>query len=138
MTYARTVLGVFLVLVVAIDSGAHGYPEPAPIELHGEIVDLHCYLQQSEKAIGEAHAACARRCLEQGQPMGLLEDDGTLWVLSAWHLSSNAFDTAKQMAGRRVVVEGIATERQGLHALELRRVSRDQTDEQKRGPRAEP
>ena len=115
---------VTLLLIAPPPIAAHGYPEPKQIELRGEIVDLHCYVAEGDKARGADHAACARRCLEQGQPMGLVSDDGTLWVLSAWHLSSNAYDTAKQLAGKQVVVEGVASERKDVHTLELRRVSR--------------
>ena len=101
----------------------HGEPEPEQITVSGEIVDLHCYLTE-EQARGPGHAGCARRCLEQGQPMGLVTEDGTLYVLSAYHMSSAAFDTAKRMAGEDVEVTGVPTERHGVKGLEVRRVGR--------------
>ena len=104
---------------------AHGEPEPAQITVQGEIVDLHCYLT-SDKARGPSHAPCARDCLERGQPMGLLTDEGELWVLTAYHLTSATFDAAKQMAGEQVSVEGVPLERGGVRALEVRRVGRRQ------------
>ena len=118
-------LALSFVAVVALAGVAvgHGAPEPEQITVSGEIVDLHCYLTD-EQARGAGHAECARSCLKQGQPMGLLTDDGTLWVLTAYHMSSAAFDTAKRMAGERVDVTGVPVERHGVKGLEVRRVGR--------------
>ena len=56
--------------------------------------------------------------------MGLLTEDGTLYVLSAHHVSSAAFDAAKQLAGQAVDVTGVPLERDGVKGLEVRRVGR--------------
>ena len=45
----------------------------------GEIVDFSCYLQVGKH--GEAHTACAKKCFENNQPIGLLAKDGTVYVL---------------------------------------------------------
>jgi hypothetical protein len=45
----------------------------------GEIVDLSCYLQLGKH--GEAHRACGQKCVANGQPIGLLAKDGTLYTL---------------------------------------------------------
>jgi hypothetical protein len=102
---------------------SHGDPEPEQVTVSGEIVDLHCYLREHH-ALGDEHAGCARSCLEQGQPMGLLTGDGTLYVLSAHHVSSAAFDAAKRLAGQTVDVTGVPLERHGVKGLEVRRVGR--------------
>lgn len=120
----RPMLVVFVAFVALPGVVApHGEPEPEQITVRGEIVDLHCYLS-AEEARGPGHAECARRCLEQGQPMGLLTDDGTLYVLVAYHLSSSAFDTAKRLAGARVQLTGVPLERNGVKGIEVRRVGR--------------
>ena len=49
----------------------------------GEVVDLACYVAQGAK--GPDHAGCAKSCVKNGQPMGLLTDDGTLVLLAADH-----------------------------------------------------
>ena len=125
MTRRVAVLVAVLTLLPA--ALAHGEPEPEQITVQGEIVDLHCYLT-SEEARGPGHAPCAKECLQQGQPMGLLTDDGGLWVLTAYHVTSAAYDTAKQMAGEQVNVEGVPLERGGVRALEVRRVGRRRPD----------
>ena len=45
----------------------------------GEIVDFSCYLQIGKH--GEKHRACAQKCFNNGQPIGLLTSDGSLYML---------------------------------------------------------
>lgn len=45
----------------------------------GEILDFSCYLQIGKH--GEKHRSCAQKCFEAGQPIGLLAEDGTLYML---------------------------------------------------------
>jgi len=57
-----------------------GKPNPARIvTLVGEIVDFSCYLQIGKH--GEKHRACGQKCFEAGQPIGLLTEDGNLYML---------------------------------------------------------
>jgi len=50
-----------------------------PVSLVGEVVDLSCYLQVGKR--GEKHRDCGQKCARNGQPVGLLEKDGTLSML---------------------------------------------------------
>lgn len=50
-----------------------------PVTVVGEIVDFSCYLQLGKH--GEAHRPCGQKCVQNGQPIGLLAKDGTLYVL---------------------------------------------------------
>ncbi len=45
----------------------------------GEIIDFSCYLQIGKH--GEKHRACAQKCFANGQPIGLLAQDGTMYML---------------------------------------------------------
>ena len=47
----------------------------------GEIIDLSCYLQLGKH--GEKHKACGTKCLQSGQPIGLLTKDGDIYMLMA-------------------------------------------------------
>ncbi len=49
------------------------------ITVVGEIVDFSCYMQVGKH--GEAHAACAKKCFANGQPIGLVAKDGSLYTL---------------------------------------------------------
>ncbi len=57
-----------------------GKPQPGKVTtLVGEIVDFSCYLQVGKH--GDKHRACGQKCLQTGQPIGLLTSDGNLYLL---------------------------------------------------------
>ena len=63
-----------------VTAGVDGKPEPGKsMTLVGEIVDFSCYLQLGKH--GEKHRACGQKCVQNGQPIGLLAKDGTLYML---------------------------------------------------------
>jgi hypothetical protein len=63
-----------------IAAGVDKKPEPGKsIAVVGEIVDLSCYLQLGKH--GEAHRACGQKCVQNGQPIGLLTQKGELYML---------------------------------------------------------
>jgi hypothetical protein len=47
--------------------------------IKGEILDFSCYLQIGKH--GEKHRSCAQKCFTAGQPIGLLAEDGTMYML---------------------------------------------------------
>ena len=49
------------------------------VTLVGEIVDFSCYLQVGKH--GEKHRACGQKCFTAGQPIGLLTENGNLYML---------------------------------------------------------
>jgi len=63
-----------------IGAGVDKKPEPGrAITETGEIIDLSCYLQLGKH--GEKHVPCGKKCLQSGQPIGLLTKDGTVYML---------------------------------------------------------
>ena len=50
-----------------------------PGAVTGEIVDVSCYLQLGKR--GEAHVACGSKCIANGQPIGLVDAEGNLYLL---------------------------------------------------------
>jgi hypothetical protein len=45
----------------------------------GEIIDLSCYTSLGKH--GGKHRDCGQKCLKNGQPIGLLAKDGTVYIL---------------------------------------------------------
>jgi hypothetical protein len=61
-------------------AGVDNKPQPGrPVTVVGEIVDFSCYLQLGKH--GEKHRACGQKCVQNGQPIGLLTQNGTLYML---------------------------------------------------------
>jgi hypothetical protein len=64
----------------SVAAGVDSKPQPGtPITRVGEIVDFSCYIQLGKH--GEKHRACGQKCVNNGQPIGLLTKDGALYML---------------------------------------------------------
>ncbi len=50
-----------------------------PTTMVGEIIDYSCYLQVGKH--GDKHRDCGQKCARNGQPVGLLTKDGTIYLL---------------------------------------------------------
>jgi hypothetical protein len=63
-----------------IGASVDGKPNESKIvTMKGEIVDFSCYLQIGKH--GEKHRSCAQKCFTAGQPIGLLAENGGLYML---------------------------------------------------------
>ena len=81
----------------------------------GEILDMKCYMTSG--AHGETHKDCAAMCIKGGAPMGILAEDGKVYLLIEGKNDSGAFEEAKKHAGETVTVTGTLSEKNGVQAL---------------------
>lgn len=88
----------------------------------GEVVDVSCYLQLGKR--GEAHVACGTKCITNGQPIGLVDASGNLYLLFAeeHHPRRDGQVTLKDaflpLLAKQVTVNGMVTQlRGGARAL---------------------
>ena len=107
--------------VAAHGEDSHGHDDKG-MTVRGEILDMACYVAHEAK--GPDHAACAKRCVKGGQPMGLLAEDGTVYLLYANHEDGSAYEQAKEYAGQKVEVVGIAATKAGIKGLEVSNVKK--------------
>ena len=64
----------------SVAAGVDSKPQPGKaVTVVGEIVDFSCYIQLGKH--GEKHRACGQKCVNNGQPIGLLAKDGALYML---------------------------------------------------------
>jgi hypothetical protein len=90
----------------------------------GEVVDVSCYLQLGKR--GEAHVPCGSKCIEHGQPIGLLDNDEKLYILFAeeHHPRRDGKVDLKKIFGpllaKTVTVTGMMTEMKDYRALFVR------------------
>jgi hypothetical protein len=87
----------------------------------GEVIDLSCYLQVGKH--GDKHRDCGQKCVRNGQPVGLLTEDGSVYMLiDEEHdprrdgLTEFRKQAVEQMANV-VTVHGTLTEVDGHKAL---------------------
>lgn len=105
--------------------------EGTRIQVKGEIIDTWCYysgvMGGPDAVTGSAHHTCAMWCSAGGIPVGLLTEDGTVYmVLKIGNDTKSARgDTMLNLASHVVEADGIAYERDGINYLVVSQVITD-------------
>ena len=50
-----------------------------PFTVEGEVIDISCFVQLGKR--GEKHIPCGTKCLQHGQPVGIVDDKGNVYTL---------------------------------------------------------
>jgi len=96
----------------------HGKSTARPVTLTGEVIDMTCYLQHPGSATGAGHAKCAKSCIKQGNPVGFLADNGTVYILIGDDHEPVAGKVVEH-AGARSTITGVVVEHHGVKGIEL-------------------
>ncbi|MGO4885996.1 MAG: hypothetical protein ACLP59_35010 [Bryobacteraceae bacterium] len=106
----------------SIAAGVDKKPESGhPIALVGEIVDVSCYLQLGKH--GEKHRSCGQKCVQNGEPVGLVTKDGTLYIVMPEEHDPrrdggvNIRTAGAENMGHIVKVMGTETRLEGVRAI---------------------
>ena len=105
--------------------------EGTRIQVTGEIIDTWCYysgvMGGPDAVVGSAHHTCALWCSAGGIPVGLLTEDGTVYMVLkiAEDTQSARGDTMLRLASHSVEADGIAYERDGINYLVVSQVVND-------------
>ena len=102
-------------LGIAMAADMHGGGKPTT--LSGELVDMGCYIGHMAK--GEKHADCAAKCVSGGMPMGVLTSAGKLYLLTMDHANPDAYNKAKEFAGKQVKITGPTHVRNGVNTIDV-------------------
>ncbi len=130
LSSARRAMGLAALLPVVLASGtAAATPDaPARIEVTGEMIDTWCYFSGvmggPEAVVGSAHHTCALWCAAGGIPVGLLADDGTVYMVLKLEGADPlaAPDTLLTVASDRLTADGLHYLRDGVNYLVVERV----------------
>lgn len=111
----KTVLS--LVVAMALGWALRPSPVPAqdPIAVTGEILDMSCYLSHELK--GRSHRTCAQQCAKRGLPIGVLSENGDIYLLLEDHNNAEPYDQAKGLAGEKAEVKGKKFSRGGVNSI---------------------
>ena len=97
----------------------------------GEVVDVSCFLQLGKR--GEAHVSCGQKCVRNGQPVGILTEEGRLYLVipEEHHPRRDGRVSIKErfadLMAKRVQVSGMVTEYKDYHAIFVRTLPEEQT-----------
>jgi hypothetical protein len=142
----RTLLAWLALLTMAslavADPPPGNRPTPTPpmgepsgrhfVTKRGEIVDFYCYIEKGLKGLN--HHECAVKCVAGDVCMGLLTDDGELYMISVNHLRAmtplsyegipDPWQRARTLISQKVDLSGYAMERNGQRIIEISGVNR--------------
>lgn len=97
--------------------------EGTRIQVTGEIIDTWCYysgvMGGPDAVVGSAHHTCALWCSAGGIPVGLLAEDGTVYMVLKIEQDADSAsgDTQLSLAAHTVTADGILYERDGQNYL---------------------
>ncbi len=119
-----------LVLALALVLGA-GPAQAAPgkrVSVTGEVIDSWCYITEIMFGTGTAHHRCAIWCAAGGIPVGILADDGQVYMVLKMgdDTTSVANPAIMRIQTHRVTVDGDLYRRDGINYLLISRVVTDQ------------
>ncbi|MEM7721768.1 MAG: hypothetical protein AAF376_05295 [Pseudomonadota bacterium] len=128
----RGTLGALAALTLAAGGAAPALAEGQRIEVRGEIIDTWCYFSGvmggPEAVVGSAHHTCALWCSAGGIPVGLLAEDGTVYMVLQIEGSAESAggDTQLRLASHTITADGMVYERDGLNYLVVEEVVLDE------------
>ena len=101
---------------------------PQRVEVTGEVIDSWCYISEIMYPEGTAHHQCALWCAAGGIPVGILGDDGEVYLVLKMgdDTTSVANPTVLDIQSHRVRVDGDLYLRDGMRYLLVDRVITDQ------------
>ncbi len=101
------------------------------ITVTGEAIDTWCYysgvMGGPDAVVGAAHHTCALWCSAGGIPVGLLTEDGTVYMVLKIEDDdhSNGGDTQMSIASHAITADGVFYERDGINYLVVSKVVTD-------------
>lgn len=114
--------GIILVVLSAGSSLAQEKKNAQEVTLKGEVIDVACYL--AGEARGKDHVACARACAKAGGSLGLLTDDGNVYVsLLPDDHKNNPNHLLMDHIGHMVEAKGFVRAKGGVNGIMIKSVS---------------
>ena len=96
------------------------------------MIDTWCYFSGvmggPDAVVGTAHHTCALWCAAGGIPVGLLADDGTVYMVIKWRGSADVADGATLLSvqSHRLTADAIHYQRDGIHYLVVEKIVADE------------
>lgn len=106
-------LVAFSVMLCSV--AALGQPKGPKVTVKGEVVDLWCYLEGGDH--GDKHKECATTCAKAGNPMGIVDAKGNVYVLMGIQDHQPGRDVLLDKMAQTVTVTGMLVRKGGSQVL---------------------
>ena len=106
------------------------FAEGERVQIKGEIIDTWCYFSGvmggPESVVGSAHHTCALWCAAGGIPVGVLAEDGTVYIVLKWVGDGDVVsETILKVQSHEIEADGIVHERDGVKYLIVEKIIAD-------------
>ena len=123
----------FMVLLAAVGlAGLLALPPaqaatPKRVQITGEVIDTWCYVTEIMFALGTAHHQCAVWCAVGGIPVGVLGEDGKVYMVLKIEGDATSVANPKVVTiqTHQIKVDGDLYERDGVNYLIVNQVADD-------------
>ena len=122
-------IGALLAAALMAGFGASAFAAAGErVKVTGEVIDSWCYITEIMLPEGSAHHQCAVWCAAGGIPVGILGDDGTVYMVLKMgdDATSVANPAVLEIQSHRVKVDGALYKRDGINYLVVDRVLTDE------------
>ena len=122
-------IALLTALVALAPMGVQAATEGKRVSLKGELIDTWCYFSGvmggPDAVVGSAHHTCAMWCAAGGIPVGMLGEDGDVYMILKLPEddASAGGDTFVELTNDQIEAEGMLYERDGLKYLVVSEVT---------------
>ena len=117
-----------MVLSTGLGAPAQAAATPERVQIKGEIIDTWCYFSGvmggPDSVVGTAHHTCAMWCAAGGIPVGVLAEDGTVYMVLKYegddHVTGG--DTILEVQTDLITADGLLYQRDGVNYLVVEKV----------------
>jgi len=104
-----------LAVLVLAGLSALGQPKGPKVTVTGEVVDVWCYLEGGDR--GAKHKECATNCAKAGNPIGIVDAKGDVYVAMGIKDHQPGRDVLLDKMGQPVTVTGTLVKKGGTQVL---------------------
>ncbi len=107
--------GATLVLIAAAATWLVAQPKGERATIKGEVVDMWCYLEGGDR--GPAKKGCATACARAGNPIGILDAAGRLYVAAGLKDHQPPQELLADKMSEEVTVTGTLVKKAGVQMI---------------------
>ena len=115
----KVLVGLLATLLIGIAGFAQQNKQTKTIK--GEVVDLWCYMDHGAR--GEKHKACAVACAKMGNPIGIVDSEGNVYVAVGAGLHQPYRDELIEKMAQEVTATGTVVSQGGLKMIYVKSIS---------------
>ncbi len=114
--------------LLSMFTSAHAAVEAQSVEIKGEIIDTWCYFSGvmggEDAVIGTAHHTCALWCAAGGIPIGVLTEEGEVFMILKFEGEDplKQSDTIMEVQSDTITAKGLHYVRDGVNYLVVEKV----------------